>query len=268
MPMKARTPCLYPGCRALASHRGRCPEHARTAERDDRTLRGSSAQRGYNYDWRKARRQYLDAHPLCVKCLEEKVTTAATVVDHIIPHRGDQSLFWDEANWQPLCKRHHDQKTVSEGGIVYKRDHRVTIVCGPPGSGKTTHVQMQMRPGDLVVDLDAIREAISFQPWYTDLPQLAGFAAAARDAIIAELAKQRGVAAWVITTEPDPARRASLRQALDADVLIMAVPAKRCIERIRNDERRSNQAQRFAQAVDEWWRLYRPGPGEQVMGGG
>jgi 5-methylcytosine-specific restriction protein A len=39
----------------------------------------------------------------------------ATVVDHVVPHRGDQELFWDEANWAALCTRCHDRKTVREG---------------------------------------------------------------------------------------------------------------------------------------------------------
>lgn len=38
----------------------------------------------------------------------------ATVVDHIIPHRGDQKLFWDQRNWQSLCKQCHDRKTLTE----------------------------------------------------------------------------------------------------------------------------------------------------------
>ena len=38
----------------------------------------------------------------------------AAVVDHIIPHRGDEKMFWDEANWQALCKRCHDKKTMTE----------------------------------------------------------------------------------------------------------------------------------------------------------
>lgn len=37
----------------------------------------------------------------------------STVVDHIIPHRGNMDLFWYEENWQPLCKRCHDKKTGS-----------------------------------------------------------------------------------------------------------------------------------------------------------
>ena len=40
---------------------------------------------------------------------------AATVVDHVVPHRGDPELFWDETNWPPACKPCHDAKTAREG---------------------------------------------------------------------------------------------------------------------------------------------------------
>ncbi len=73
--------------------------------------RGNSNERGYNYSWRQARAIYLRRHPLCVRCLESGHTEAATVIDHVIPHRGDARLFWDETNWAALCKPHHDQKT-------------------------------------------------------------------------------------------------------------------------------------------------------------
>jgi 5-methylcytosine-specific restriction endonuclease McrA len=68
----------------------------------------SSAERGYTWAWQKARKQFLGEHPLCVMCRKEGRVTAALVVDHVIPHRGDQELFWDRANWQALCKPHHD----------------------------------------------------------------------------------------------------------------------------------------------------------------
>ncbi len=45
--------------------------------------------------------------------MKENKLTPATVVDHIIPHRGDQKLFWDENNWQGLCEHHHNTKTGS-----------------------------------------------------------------------------------------------------------------------------------------------------------
>nr|WP_254915489.1 HNH endonuclease [Haematobacter massiliensis] len=30
------------------------------------------------------------------------------VADHIIPHRGDEAMFWDADNLQCLCKSCHD----------------------------------------------------------------------------------------------------------------------------------------------------------------
>ena len=68
----------------------------------------SSTERGYTWAWQKARVKFLREHPLCVMCEDEQKLTPATVVDHITPHRGDQKLFWDESNWQPLCAPHHD----------------------------------------------------------------------------------------------------------------------------------------------------------------
>ena len=76
-------------------------------------VRGGADARGYNSKWRKARVAFLQKHPLCAECQREGKLTPATVVDHIIPHRGDQRLFWDEKNWQPLCKDCHDKKTGS-----------------------------------------------------------------------------------------------------------------------------------------------------------
>ena len=76
-------------------------------------VRGGADARGYDSRWRKARKLFLERNPLCVECRKEGRLTPATVVDHIIPHRGDRKLFWDESNWQPLCKEHHDRKTGS-----------------------------------------------------------------------------------------------------------------------------------------------------------
>jgi 5-methylcytosine-specific restriction enzyme A len=38
------------------------------------------------------------------------------VVDHIIPHRGDMTLFWNRKNWQAMSKTCHDKKTATQDG--------------------------------------------------------------------------------------------------------------------------------------------------------
>lgn len=72
--------------------------------------RRKTGERGYGWRWQKARATYLTKpeNVLCRMCHAKGRITPATVVDHITPHRGDQALFWDSKNWQPLCKPCHD----------------------------------------------------------------------------------------------------------------------------------------------------------------
>ena len=83
----------------------------------------SSSARGYGYRWQQARIRFLEQHPLCVMCDGRGQITAATVVDHIDPHRGDQAKFWNVSNWQALCASCHSsikqaQEAASAGGCV------------------------------------------------------------------------------------------------------------------------------------------------------
>ena len=111
MPSKPKVPCRHPGCPELVeSGKLYCKAHLKLHPEAIRSAR----ERGYGYRWQKARKRFLTAHPLCVMCAREGRYVKATVVDHIIPHRGDPVLFWDESNWQALCKRHHDLKTGNE----------------------------------------------------------------------------------------------------------------------------------------------------------
>ncbi len=70
--------------------------------------RGSARQRGYTTGWDKAARGFLNSHPLCIGCIAVDRVTAAELVDHIVPHKGDQVLMWDRSNWQASCAWHHN----------------------------------------------------------------------------------------------------------------------------------------------------------------
>jgi 5-methylcytosine-specific restriction protein A len=115
MPIRPLRTCLEQGCPALVPS-GRCPQHAQATRQHYK--RHYSGTRGLNYGrrWQKVRLLFLQQHPLCVLCEAEHMVEPATDVDHIQPHRGDYALFWDESNWQPLCKRHHSEKTAKEVG--------------------------------------------------------------------------------------------------------------------------------------------------------
>lgn len=113
MPSLMAKVCAHAGCSSVGSERY-CAAHKREAQRH-RTRAwhsGTSTERGYDWEWRKYRARYLLSHPLCVTCLANGRTEAATVVDHIVPHKGDRTLFRSPTNHQALCRRCHDSKTA------------------------------------------------------------------------------------------------------------------------------------------------------------
>lgn len=89
---------------------------ARNREYDAR--RGSARKRGYTATWDRAAADFKRRNPLCVMCQARGKITAAYAVDHIVPHKGDQKLFWDESNWQSLCQECHsaDKQRIERGG--------------------------------------------------------------------------------------------------------------------------------------------------------
>jgi 5-methylcytosine-specific restriction endonuclease McrA len=84
-------------------------EESRTPEQ----RRGSARARGYTAEWDREAKAHLRANPLCLYCQvgafgEPQRVSAATLVDHIEPHRGDKELFWRRSNWASCCKPCHD----------------------------------------------------------------------------------------------------------------------------------------------------------------
>lgn len=100
--------CL--SCQRLVQ--GRCPHCVRRRDR----ARPNAASRGYcSKRWRTFRALQLQLHPLCVSCLAEHRTMAATEVDHIRPVSGpDDPRFLDFTAVQSLCHRCHSLKTATE----------------------------------------------------------------------------------------------------------------------------------------------------------
>jgi 5-methylcytosine-specific restriction endonuclease McrA len=98
----------------------------RPSWRDDKR---TTAERGYGAKWQRERLRFLEANPLCERCASMGRTEPATVVNHRVPHRGDQALFWSRSNWEAVCKPHHDGaiQAAERSGIV-----RGTDVSGRP----------------------------------------------------------------------------------------------------------------------------------------
>lgn len=61
-----------------------------------------------------AKRTHINGYEHMLAIMEQGRYVPATVVDHIVPHRGDYYLMWSDNNWQALCKSCHDRKTGTE----------------------------------------------------------------------------------------------------------------------------------------------------------
>lgn len=108
MPDAAYQECRFPRCPNYAVHHGYCETHASSATNRRYTEPGDL--NPSNSRFRRRRHYFLQRHPLCAACHTEP----ATVLDHIVPHRGVALLFWSERNWQGLCVHCHGVKTARE----------------------------------------------------------------------------------------------------------------------------------------------------------
>lgn len=113
--------CLWPRCGTRISKGAYCALHGHEQEK---ATRGNSNDRGYNWQWRTRALAFLAMYPLCgmrpggaapvmSQCHAEQRVTAAVQVDHVEPHRGDQALFWNEENWQSLCRECGARKSAA-----------------------------------------------------------------------------------------------------------------------------------------------------------
>lgn len=71
--------------------------------------------------WVRRRELQMLHHPLCKMCLERGVVTAATVADHVVPHRGDWNLF-RLGELQSLCAPCHNsfKKFIEARGYSFE----------------------------------------------------------------------------------------------------------------------------------------------------
>lgn len=247
---------------------------------------GSRHDRGYGTDWEKRRLAALERDKrLCVLCLQGGRPVAAQSVDHIVPKSKGGTDDLD--NLQSLCRACHAAKTAREGAdaqaalraeaepsigadgrLIIPRDWgfsiprgvrpsgvAVTIVCGPPASGKTAWVQERVGSGDKVIDLDDIKVRVGGVR-YDQRKAIFRRAIAYWDLMIRSLADDVAGRAWLIVTAPTKAERAAWLEALGdkAELVVVDEDAATCIERIRCDPARSQAASALIDLVGRWER--------------
>lgn len=214
-------------------------------------------------------------HWLCQPCAAAGRVTEAAEVDHVTPlAKGGTD---DERNLQAICVPCHRAKTLSEDpslGASRVPDWLpvpvvpVTVVSGPPGSGKSHYVRERAAVDHLVLDLDVIMAELSGLPLYHAGDEWLSLALRTRNARLASLSgvPSHYSAAWLIVGAPTVTERRRWREILgqDASVVILAVDPEECEARTAERPPPPNGTP-WRTIIDRWWARYSTGYGETVL---
>lgn len=263
--MPAKKGCFYPRCPEIITEGSYCDKHKKKQQKAGATRArevNEREQKFYNSTlWFNTSRGFRARHPNCRECAKKGLDVFAEEVDHIIPLKVAWHLRLTPSNLQSLCRSCHARKRAEEAKMYEAgTPGKTVIVCGPPGSGKTTFVEQRFRAGDLILDLDRLYSAISFQPLHKRPNEqvLLGYALAARDSIIekAVLAGSRRPNFWFIVGAPDPIERKRFQEIFKAEVVVLAVSKEECLRRIEKANR--GNIDKMREVIAEWWYNYEP----------
>lgn len=140
----------------------------------------------------------------------------------------------------------------------------ITIVCGPPGAGKSTYVKSKMREGrELVADIDNIFQAITLLAPYDKPASLVKSAYAVYDAVINEIVKNRR--GFVILGGAKRNRREAMRRRVGGQVVIIEASQNDCMRHILADKRRSKNIELWKPLIAQWHAEYQSDARDTVV---
>lgn len=206
------------------------------------------------------RERMLARFPVCVMCEAEGIYRPTDEIDHVVPlHRGGAD---DETNLQGLCREHHDAKSLAEQGARVSNHPDwlkpslipITILCGPPASGKSTLARLKAGPTHLIVDLDDILLELdpAYRPWSGDRSHL-DEAIRVRNRMLGSLAQPSGYdAAWFTIMAPSPDEQRWWHSRLGGELHVLRTSAEECKRRAV-----ARGTPGAVDAVDDWFRRSR-----------
>jgi len=91
----------------------------------------------------------------------------------------------------------------------------LTVITGPPCSGKTTYARQHAKPGDIIIDFDQIAQALGSPVTHGHDRPIWKVTIEARAAAIKAAVRQhqQGATAWIIDSQPTTQTRHAYQQA-------------------------------------------------------
>jgi hypothetical protein len=139
----------------------------------------------------------------------------------------------------------------------------VNIVCGPPGSGKTTWVKGRIMEGDIVVDMDLLGEAITLQPPHRRSGRVLDLLIKMKERLITDAIAHhfsgKCYNVWIVTGGARAAERENLqrRAGITSHVYVFEISPTDCAKHILRDKSRGN-VEPWIPLIRKWWDDYEP----------
>lgn len=202
----------------------------------------------------------IERNPVCQQCSR----LISNPIDCILHHKveltaenvSDVNISLNPNNILILCHECHNR---THQRFNYQTNERyVYIVYGPPLSGKTTFVKQNMRRGDIVVDMDSLFEAVSFQSAYDKPNNILQNVRCIHDLLIDNIKTRYGKwwNAWIIGGYADKHKREQLANAVGAELVFCDISKDECITRLEQDEGRKYCKSEWIKYIDMWFDRY------------
>ncbi len=143
----------------------------------------------------------------------------------------------------------------------HNKEHRrfgnrqgVYIVYGPPLGGKNTMVRDMYVYGDIVVDVDALWQAITMEDLYIKPNNIRFNLFKLRDELFSQIKTRYGnwYNAYIIGGYPEKYERRRLADELGAEIIFCEATKEECIERAREN----NRPNKWIDYIELWFEKY------------
>lgn len=196
----------------------------------------------------------------CAECGGRYLQDSAQLIGHHIKELTpaniqDANIALNPANIKIICRRCHDKE---HRRFEFGGDRNVYIVYGSPCSGKNYYVNQVAQQGDLIVDINAIWQAVSGCDRYYYPKSLKSIVFAVRDTLIEQIRLRTGHwhDAYIIGGYPRKLQREQLAEKLAAELIFIETTREKAkLVALAN---RGTQGTEWCGYIDSWFDSFEP----------